>query len=283
MSDQPFMQLYVADYLADTLDLSTVEHGAYLLLLMTMWRHDAKLPHDMAKLARIVRMSPKKFEPVWAEISRFFVVEGDQITNRRLSKEHKKAKEKSEVRATAGRAGGQAKALKDNKQALSNAIDLPWHSSDIRDQIEERDGSYEPLSDRADQTAEAKPEPDDLQPAFDAYNEAAREAGWPQVQKLTKARKASLKARIKDAGGLDGWRYALARARASPHLCGQNDRGWTASFDFLTQQSSFAKLMEGNYDPRKPAANSRTPGSPHPGRSGQPGGLVGAAMRCRSA
>lgn len=137
MSDQPFMQLYVADYLADTLDLSTVEHGAYLLILMTMWRHDARLPNDTAKLARIARMSPAKFKPVWDEISRFFEVEGDSITNRRLSKEHEKARKKSEVRATAGKAGGHAKALKENKARMANATDLPCHSSESRYQIED--------------------------------------------------------------------------------------------------------------------------------------------------
>lgn len=144
MSEQPFMQLYVADYLADTLDLSTVEHGAYLLILMTMWRHDARLPNDMAKLARIARMSPAKFKPVWAEISRFFEVDGDSITNHRLSKEHEKARKKSEVRATAGRAGGQAKALKDKEAASGNChADAMAFSSEsrVREEKEEPIGS----------------------------------------------------------------------------------------------------------------------------------------------
>lgn len=86
MSQTPFMQLYVGDYLADTLDLTTEQHGAYLLLLMTMWRHDAKLPNDAAKLARIARVSPRRWHLVWAEIQHFFYVEGDQITCRHISR-----------------------------------------------------------------------------------------------------------------------------------------------------------------------------------------------------
>ena len=121
---------------------------------------------------------------------------------------------------------------------------------------EGEDGSYDPLSSGDDDCLPDDPPSDEIQQAVDAYNDAAQQAGWPQVQKLTPARRSAIKARLKDAGGIDGWMFALGKARASPHLCGQNDRGWTASFDFLTRQSSFAKLMEGNYD-RSTARNSR--------------------------
>ena len=53
MTSAPFMQFYVGDYLADTLALSTEQHGAYLLLLLTLWRHNGRLPNDPATLARI--------------------------------------------------------------------------------------------------------------------------------------------------------------------------------------------------------------------------------------
>jgi len=125
VSSTPFMQLYVADYLADTQDLSTEEHGAYLLLLITMWRHGARLPNDGKKLARIARVSPRKWSAIWSEISRFFVERGDEITNKRLEFEHEKALAKSEKRSTAGARGGAAKALKNNKTGLANASGLP--------------------------------------------------------------------------------------------------------------------------------------------------------------
>lgn len=93
----------------------------------------------------------------------------------------------------------------------------------------------------------------DLADAVTAYNIAAKESGWPQVQVLSKQRRSALAARLRECGGLAGWQAALAKAQASPHLCGENDRGWTCSFDFLAKQSSFAKLMEGNYDRRQDA------------------------------
>lgn len=88
--------------------------------------------------------------------------------------------------------------------------------------------------------------------AIGAFNETAERVGWPKAKAFSKARKSALRGRLKDAGGLDGWRDALAKAEASDFLCGRSggSRPFLASFDFLLQASSFAKLMEGNYDNR---------------------------------
>lgn len=124
MSSQPFMQLYVADYLADTTHLSTEQHGAYMLLLMTMWRHEAKLPNDPKKLARICRTTPRKWPAIWGELEGYFEVSDAFITSHRLTKEYQKAKTKSELRANAGSLGGKAKSLKNNNRPVAKASDL---------------------------------------------------------------------------------------------------------------------------------------------------------------
>lgn len=128
MSKAPFMQLYVGDYLADTTDLTTEQHGAYLLLLMTMWRHGAELPDDAKKLARIARVSPKRWRSIWAEIGHFFQVADGKVTSPRLTKEYQKAVSISQKRIASGAKGGAAKALKSKEAALANATDLPKHS-----------------------------------------------------------------------------------------------------------------------------------------------------------
>src|SRR5258708_21906317 len=51
-----WIPLYVGDYLRDTRDLNTLQHGAYLLLIMHYWQHDA-LPSDEARLAAIAGLS----------------------------------------------------------------------------------------------------------------------------------------------------------------------------------------------------------------------------------
>lgn len=70
----PFMRLFVADYQADTMHLSTVEHGAYLLLLMNYWQRGKPLPDDDRKLARIAGLGPREWQRIKPAVSEFFEI-----------------------------------------------------------------------------------------------------------------------------------------------------------------------------------------------------------------
>lgn len=126
----PFMQLYVGDYIRDTRHLTAEQHGAYLLLLMAAWNAGGRLPNNPKKLARLAASTPSRWAKIAADVLEFFDVEGDHITNRRLTVELKKAQEKSIIRAQAGTRGGNAKALKTKEPGVANAIVLPEHSSE---------------------------------------------------------------------------------------------------------------------------------------------------------
>jgi uncharacterized protein YdaU (DUF1376 family) len=123
MSERPFMQLYVSDFVGDTLLLSTEHIGAYLLLLIALWNADGVLPADDVKLARVARMTVKKWKSVSSEILPFFCVEDGVLTHNRLTNELHKSERQSELRAAAGSRGGAATALKNkgSKPAFAKA------------------------------------------------------------------------------------------------------------------------------------------------------------------
>ena len=96
---RPWMPLYVADYLADTLDLDVEQSGAYLLLLMLAWRRpDGALPNDMAFLKRALSscvsdMHGNRFNRIVPGLlDRYFILgEDGQFRQKRLTKEREKA------------------------------------------------------------------------------------------------------------------------------------------------------------------------------------------------
>lgn len=143
MSSVPFMQMYWADYFGKTGHLTCEQHGAYLLLLGQMWTGGGTLPNDAAKLARLARCTPARWAKVAPEILSFFEVEGTVLTNKRLTNELEKAREKSIKRADAGKRGGDAKALKDKEPALANAtpnaVALPCHSPEPEPETEKKE------------------------------------------------------------------------------------------------------------------------------------------------
>lgn len=97
------MPLYVADYLADTLDLNSEEHGCYMLLLMISWRRKGTLPNDMQFLKRALSacasdMHGNRFNRLVPKLlERFFTLnEQGDFVNKRLGKELEKANKFSE-------------------------------------------------------------------------------------------------------------------------------------------------------------------------------------------
>ena len=122
------MQLYVADYLGDTRHLTTEQHGAYLLLLMAMWRADGVLPADDGKLARMAGLTVARWRKISEDVLAFFTPCDGGITQARLAAELTIANEKSQKRSQSGKAGARAKALKNNKQPQANADRSLKHS-----------------------------------------------------------------------------------------------------------------------------------------------------------
>lgn len=89
------MPLYIADYLADTMRLTTEQHGAYLLLIMDYWRN-GPLPDEDETLASITKLQLsiwRKYRPVF---TKFFSVSGGEWKHKRIDEELLQAKENAE-------------------------------------------------------------------------------------------------------------------------------------------------------------------------------------------
>lgn len=117
MSAPPYMKLYIADYHGDTTHLDCREHGAYLLLLMAMWRAGGKLPLDDTKLAKLAKLSRTEWDEIRDTVLAFFKRRGAVLTHKRLAAELEHYGDVIEKRKTAAKARGQKKVNEDNEQA----------------------------------------------------------------------------------------------------------------------------------------------------------------------
>jgi uncharacterized protein YdaU (DUF1376 family) len=123
---RPFLPLFPGDYHRDTQHLEdAAEHGAYLLLMMSLWSRGGFLPDDQTILRRVAKVKPARWPSVWAMIGPLFTVTDDaQITHGRILSELDYVTSTSEVRSKVGAKGGHAKALKTKKPAVANGKQL---------------------------------------------------------------------------------------------------------------------------------------------------------------
>lgn len=114
----------------------------------------------------------------------------------------------------------------------------------------EEDGEEKNLVDRHNQTAVRE------------WNDMAAACGLKPVQHLTDKRKRKLPLRLKELGGVDGWRIMLGKVRASPYLLGKV-KDWVVTFDWVLEPGNLTKIMEGNYDDRGGARGNGIAGAMH--------------------
>jgi hypothetical protein len=107
--------------------------------------------------------------------------------------------------------------------------------------------------------------PDLVGQAKDLWNAVALQHGLALVQKITPARRAACAARLRECGGIEGWKAALAILVSNPFYLGVGSRenangAWKADFDFVCKPAKFQRLME--------SASIRNADKPIPSRSG---------------
>jgi uncharacterized protein YdaU (DUF1376 family) len=121
------MPVYIGDYLADTMHLSTEQHGAYLLLLFHLWRRGV-LQDDDAVLAQITGLPMRAWSLTRAVLAEFFEIHDGYWRHGRLERERVKVLTKQQHNASRAKLGAHSRWNKAAPPAVDDA-DSPCASN----------------------------------------------------------------------------------------------------------------------------------------------------------
>lgn len=108
MTDRPWKQFFIADHVAETMHLSTLEHGAYMLLLLHYWR-SKELPVCEIDLRRITRLSAAQWRKARQKLLAFFSQDGDAYRSAKFDAEIKRADTQIEAKTQRAKAAAAAR------------------------------------------------------------------------------------------------------------------------------------------------------------------------------
>jgi hypothetical protein len=100
----------------------------------------------------------------------------------------------------------------------------------------------------SNEPAPAAPKRDlEVDQAFEAYQQLAERLSLSRPRKPDSAKRKTIRARIKEAGGLDGWMEVLRKIENSAFLRGDKT-DFQISFPWLLKKSNFDKILDGAFD-----------------------------------
>lgn len=131
MKSNSWMPFNPGDYLRDTGHLTTIEHGAYLLLLFHAWTHDGVLSNDDARLRNITKLGVKAWNTYALTIRSFFYISGESgevLRHRRIDRELAKSGKFAAQRSKAGKASAAKRSLQRELNARSTDVEISLDS-----------------------------------------------------------------------------------------------------------------------------------------------------------
>ena len=229
-----YFQFNIGDYASHTRHLSPMEDLAYRRLLDLYYLKDGQVYGDEAEVARQVGLR-EYVQEVKQVLQDFFCLDAnDRWSHARCDAEIAHFRQKSEKASNAGKASAQRRS-----NVRSTDVKPTNNQQPITNNQEQVLSSKEDMSSDDDRVS--------VEDIVEAWNELAEAKGLAKVVRVTDSRRKQIQARLKEYEP-DDWSKALTAIYKSKFLCGENDRGWKADFDFLLQPKSFVKLVEGAYD-----------------------------------
>lgn len=263
LTNQPYLPLYVDDWMNNTkLKMCTpAAHGVMVSIMCIMHKEptygmillkqkfkqsDKQIKNFALQIAKVTAFDLLEIESPLSELisEKVLKIQDDFLICNRMVRDA----EISEVRSKAGKNGGNSNKDKNFAYTKSKAKEEPNTKAKseantviVNDSVTVT--GNEDKNENGIEVFEAK-EKIDFEKIILIFNSICKKL--PAVQKLTPQRKAAIKNRISESG-LNGLGDAFQKVSQSRFLNGENDRGWTADFDWILKPANFIKIIEGKY------------------------------------
>lgn len=278
MAALPYMQLYVADYLADTMHLSTEEHGAYLLIIFNYWQTGKPIPKP--RLPKIARLSNDRWISAETSLSEFFNEVDDEWVHERIELDLEVVRTAQTQRVAAGKASAEARkqaakaGIAKARNDRSTTAEKPLNENSTNKKRGEEIRPEESKALVADESATGEddlfseepiqaPKPKtrvkthvDYEEIMKSYNELCAGKGkliGCDTMNAERKRLIDKALELKIAGekpfkeyGIEYWRAYFSICPNDTHWCGVNDRGWRADFTFVLKEKNIIAALEKN-------------------------------------
>ena len=247
--------------------------GAYWCMIEQLYEQEGQLPVKALKgIAFTLHMDFSKIQRLISEFD-LFLIEGDVLTSPAVTKRREAMIEKSNNAKKSITNRWKRKVEKKDTNVLNtdtnvirtykncdtNVLNTDTNVIPIKEnkRKEKKEDNISSNDDKSNMPLDSSAGGVNYQGIIQFYNSTMEQSGAtiPKVKSIEGTRKKHVSARIREYGR-NAFADMIRKAAASDFLNGRNERGFTATFDWLIRPSNFIKVIEGNYDSNKNYSNS---------------------------